>query len=252
MTASKYKTCGPVQSLSRFLKCVRDEKDATTAAGNEADFLFRGQQQDWPLLSKLAWTKWHGNVFETEQLILKEFARTSPKLRAHAADDDWDLLAVAQHHGLPTRLLDWTYSSLTALWFAVKDGPATDKKGHEVDGVVWMLKPLVKDFINFPTGSTPFNASRTLIFRPRIIADRIQAQSGIFTVHAAIGSGKKQRFIPLESNSNFSSKLVKLPVPASCFKTLKQELHVCGVNHSTLFPDLDGLCRHLTWRYTKS
>jgi hypothetical protein len=89
------------------------------------------------------------------------------------------------------------------------------------------------------------------IFRPRIIADRIQAQSGIFTVHAAIGTASNKRLIPLETNSKFSSKLVKLPIPAVKFQSLREQLHVCGVNHSTMFPDLDGLCRHLTWRYTK-
>jgi hypothetical protein len=253
MSAAKYKICAAIGSLSEFLKCVEEEKDSAVSAGNDANFIFRGQRQDRPLLPKLARAIWNGDVLETEQLILNEFRRTSPKFRSHFADDDWDRMALAQHHGLPTRLLDWTYSAIAALWFAVKDGPA--KEGEiEVDGELWMMKAALEDYINFPTKpeDTPFKGTYTRIFRPQHIADRIRAQSGLFTVHAEINTqAGPKRFIPLENSSRFSEKLVKFPIPADKFTTLRKQLDFCGVNNATMFPDLDGLCRHLEWRFTK-
>jgi hypothetical protein len=251
----KYKEYEPVSDLSAFLKYVEKEKRMEEKAGNPADFIFRGKNKNDPLLPNLALCKWHGDVFKTEKLILEEFRRITPRLTNLAVRDDWDVLAVAQHHGLPTRLLDWTYSALAAMWFAVNEGLKEDDKNKAQNGFVWILKPAKEDFINFSTytGPGPFDERRSWIFRPRVIADRIHAQSGVFTCHAAIKDHNgKDRFIALEKNSNFSSKLVKIPLRSKDFGRLRKQLDLCGVNHATMFPDLDGICRHLTWRYTVS
>jgi hypothetical protein len=80
-----------------------------------------------------------------------------------------------------------------------------------------------------------------------VIARRIAAQAGVFTVHKLIAG---TRFVPLERNRRFSAKLVKIRVPANAFPALRRELHSCGINYASMFPDLDGACRHLMWRYT--
>lgn len=260
MSKDKFEVCSEcIESVSGFLRCVEQYKGREERSGNHSDFVFRGQSVDLPLLPKLGRpsTRPNGDLLRLEQLMLEEFARSTPGFSRINVDlDKWDRLAVAQHHGLPTRLLDWTFGALPALWVAVKDGP---QMGHE-NGVVWFLRTVPADFINFgdevlPYKSTtkavtPFNLQRTRIFRPRLIAERIAAQRGIFTVHKAL-KGRQDPFLPLEKNSAFSKRLVKIHIPSESFDKLRKQLDFCGINEATVFPDLDGPCGHLTWRFTK-
>lgn len=152
-------------------------------------------------------------------------------------------MALAQHHGLPTRLLDWTYSALTALWFAVKDVPVV-KDAHSV---VWVLIPEVEDFRTDTERYGPLSNKITKIFRPKIISRRISAQSGVFTVHKINDGG---RVIKFETNREFSKKLLKINIPPDYFPAIRNRLNMLGVNSASIFPDIDGLCSHLQWRYS--
>lgn len=232
------------------MKVIEAAKHKAVDEGNESDLIFRGQPVDEPLLPRLA----RDDLLDRERIMMEEFKRTSPQLTEFACADEWDWLALAQHHGLPTRLLDWTASALAALWFAVKDPPRLDPSGNRRNGVVWIMTPIVKDFINPPDSSeSPYTGRRTRLFRPRVIGRRISAQIGLFSVHKTVKSAhsKSERIIPLETNIHFKEKLQKYPVPWRDFEILREELYACGVNHATMFPDLDGLCRHLSWRYRR-
>ncbi len=191
-----------------------------------------------------------GKLPKVEQLLLTEFSRPSLPFREFEPADEWDLLALAQHHGAATRLLDWPRSAPAALWFAVRGPPLRTDDGKRLhNGVVWVLCPLVEDFRQGVNRENPFeNKSRTLIFRPKAVSRRIVAQSGVFTVHKIIDGG---RFVPLERNSRYKSKLVKLIIPATQFSNLRKDLDMLNANAGLLFPDLDGLGEYLTWRFTK-
>jgi len=117
------------RSLSSLLAYIETLKRAELKAGNKSDFLFRGQSTDEPLIPRLARLKPRGKLLKIEQLMMAEFERQLLPFTEFEPKGAWDTLALAQHHGLPTRLLDWTYSVLAALWFCVRMKPKSDKKG---------------------------------------------------------------------------------------------------------------------------
>jgi hypothetical protein len=93
----------------------------------------------------------------------------------------------------------------------------------------------------------PLSNSLTKIFRPNFISRRISAQDGLFTIHKIV---KGDRFIPLENHMRYKSKLIKIIVPSHLYANLRKQLHQLGINYSTVFPDMDGLCHHLNWRFS--
>lgn len=230
-------------SIQGFVDLIDQEKTEAEESGNDSDLLFRGQPEDLSLRPKLARLNLRGEINNIERLIIEEFERTSLPLSEFQPEDDWDLLALAQHHGLPTRLLDWTYSALTALWFSVKDVPV-EKDAHSV---VWVLIPEVEDFRTDTERYGPLSNRITKIFRPKIISRRISAQSGVFTVHKINDGGRVIRF---ETNRKFSKKLLKIIIPPKHFPAIRNRLNMLGVNSASVLPDIDGLCSHLQWRYS--
>lgn len=243
-----------IASVGEFATQIAVIKAEQIRNNNKADLLFRGQPCDKSLLPKLGRTKTKGPLPKVERLLLKDFARASLPFREFEPKDRWDMLAMAQHHGLPTRLLDWTFSSLAALWFAVRNAPEKADDGKSVErGVVWVLCATSDDF-NINLKRSPFdNKYRTRVFRPKAVTARIVAQSGVFTAHRMHQDALTQQFsfIPLDKNSDYKSKLFKFIVEPSDFSDLRSELNMFNANASLMFPDLDGLCAHLSWRYTK-
>lgn len=235
-----------IDNVQQFVELIDDKKEKAEKSGHDADFLFRGQNKDFPLLPKIARLNLRGTIINIERLIIDEFRRTSLPLSEFKPENDWDLLALAQHHGLPTRLLDWTYSALAALWFAVKDTPF-DKNNKLENGVVWLLMADVEDFRTDTEQYGPLSNKITKIFRPKIISRRISAQSGAFTVHKINAGG---HVVSFEKHSKFKGKLQKIIIPYGQFPRIRHRLNMLGVNSATLFPDIDGLCSHLQWRYS--
>lgn len=247
----------PLKSLSQFVEYVERAKCERELGGNKGDLLFRGQPCDEPLIPKLGRLKLKGKLTNIERLMIDEFRRTSPPLTEFHPHNDWDVLALAQHHGLPTRLLDWTKSAYAALWFAVRE-PFKPRENSVAprQGVVWIFAPSVEDYLadteSLPDKERPSpfdNRDVTKIFRPKVISRRISAQSGLFTAHKIV---EKKRFVALEKNKKYMSKLTKLTILPKDFATLRKNLHMFNVNHSSQFPDLDGLAKHLQWRFSWS
>lgn len=244
MTESTYREHS-ITNIDEYIKYIGKEKTRLEKAGNHVDLIFRGQTCDCDLVPKIARLKPHGSLLDVEQLIVTDFKRKYLPFVDNKEMDEWNILALAQHHGLPTRLLDWTYSALTALWFAVKD-QAKQEDDVDKDGVVWVFSPSVDDYHKPDSDSSPYSIKETKVFRPKHVGQRITAQAGLFTVHVMRDGRGAARIDKLK---RYSSKLVKVNVKAASFTKLRKELHMLGVNHASMVPDLDGLCKHLEWRF---
>ena len=209
------------------------------------DLLFRGQREDRPLLPKLARLKYSDeeDILVAEQRMFDDFKRQALPFLDTRPSGDWDWLALAQHHGMATRLLDWTSNPMVALWFAVERAPVGD-----APGVVWVFQTSEDDHILPEDEASPFAGDRTRVFRPPHITRRIIAQSGWFTAHKYLDH--KKRFIALEKNKAYKQRLTRLRVPAHRFCDIRRALDRSGFNSAALYADLDGLSRHIEWRHS--
>jgi FRG domain len=218
-----------VEGLVRLLK---------PRSGNPK-LLFRGQNVDKPLLPKIARNRSVDieELGKLERQMLERFKKEAHNfLPGGAPQTDWDWLSVAQHQGLPTRLLDWTANALAGLWFAVCDELADETENP----VLWVLT-VQQEHLKSPSPNQDiFELRRTYVFQPYHIDRRIAAQSGWFSVHRySEGSG---RFIPLDRNKQYKTRLKKYLIPGSAIGPIRRELRLMGVTHATMFPDLSGLC----------
>lgn len=163
----------------------------------------------------------------------------------------WDILYLMQHHGLPTRLLDWTENFAVALYYALLD--AKD------ECAIWILDPYALNQemqniehveyldVGYPEGYESYFIDDRLRlindFRPQVVAVaskksniRMRSQRGVFTLHKDINK-------PLEEMCLDAIK--KIVIPMDAFPEAKQFLRLAGINEFSLYPDLDGLCRYL-------
>jgi len=212
--------------------------------------LFRGQENhEYNLVPKIGRvthtsTKSSLEVQKCENDIFEAFKRRSfPHLIGKNDNfSDWDWIALAQHHGLPTRLLDWTENPLAALWFAFEN------KRDVAYRSVWQLSVEDTGLFSGKTDGSPFDQNKTIVFQPRHISNRITAQSGWFTVHRLYDS-KKYKFFPLNMNGKYKPFLIHLKIENKLQDEIIKKLDKLGVNHYFIYPDLEGLTKYLDWKY---
>jgi len=235
-----------LKSFSDFVTLIEEASVMRAEEGSNTIPLFRGQTIDKPLLPRIARDheryKEYDDItcfpfLETEARILDEFKRRSRQYLDKEPDSEWDWLSLAQHHGLPTRLLDWTENPLVALYFALN-------KGRHA-GIVWMLTAREGVVVKPVKENDPYSQDRTKLFRPNIVSPRIIAQSGWFSLHKYMKN--EDKFLALDHHRAYRSGLKKIVVSGESTTILKH-LDACGVNASTLFPGLDGLCDFLKWQ----
>ena len=210
-----------VSTVPEFLEAILPLSTSDTV-------LFRGHRDErWLLTPKLGRTRHRTtNRLEVEKRLVNSFrAQCVPHVQRQPGND-WDLLALAQHHGLYTRLLDWTQNPLAALWFTVRDPPDID-----ADGDVCVFVPEPDDFVQKQDAS-PFEIKRTVFFQPTHLSPRIVAQQGWFSVHSYTATGSK--FSTLENLKRYRDRIHKVSIPRPAFVELRSELDRVGVNDATL------------------
>ena len=223
------------------IRAVADLAKVVRRSTSTRRLLFRGQNVVQPLLPKLVRIAKEKSIpythlLKIERQMLDRFQKESvPLIRGRSPNNTWEWLSVAQHQGLPTRLLDWTANALAGLWFAVSADP---REGDH--GVLWVLDVSIDNERSPTATENVFDLQRTFVFQPFHIDQRIVSQAAWFSVHRY--SEVHGKFVPLNRNKRFSNELTKYSIPVSRFGTIRRELRLMGVTQASMFPDLSGLC----------
>lgn len=255
-----------INSLEKYISHIREY---VTEWGDGAVAWFRGEPEvETPLLPKVFRKTLEGRVHNENQL-LQMFRMKAPTFTQEATPprgntDQW--LFLAQHVGLPTRLLDWTESALVGLYFALK----------QEKPVVWMLdpfrlnelsvtgkvgddKPHIKTYpltwfdprgriknigIENIKGAWEIGYDGlplSVAVHPTYLHPRMSAQRSVFTIHGS----KKEPLCDLIPDLI----LRKFIIEPDNISAMMNDLHILGIHESTAFPDLDGLSNELSALY---
>ncbi|WP_417594764.1 FRG domain-containing protein [Oceanospirillum sp.] len=164
------------------------------------------------------------DIYALESKMMRLFKAHSTAHISSKPSNEWEWLALAQHHGLPTRLLDWSRNPLVALFFSTIS--------HRINGAVYVLKD-VMDIVD--TDVSPYEMKDVGVYYPSHITSRITGQSGLFTSH------------PNPGEEYSSESIEKIIIKYDKKSQLITELRKYGVHRASIFPDLDGLCEDIKW-----
>ena len=229
-----------------------------------SDFAFRGMSRaDSDLTTSLV--RLGGESHELERHLLRNFRKYAAR-GSVPVDSVWNWLALGQHHGLPTRLLDWTYSPYVALHFV-----AASLARYDVDGVVWCVdyvhahrrapaplrKCLEDEGANLFTTEMLDRAARDLdgfddlgdedflvFVEPPSFDERIVNQYALFSL------GSSPSLSPDEWLGQHEELVRRVVVPAELKWEIRDKLDQANITERVLFPGLDGLSRWVARYYT--
>lgn len=172
---------------------------------------------------------------DAESYLIREFKKYAYPYLKNDPTNDYDWLVHAQHHGLPTRILDWSENPLKALFFAVED------RGFDhVDGALHVCQP---QQIGPTTGDIHYGTG-VQFFRSRYTNDRILAQEGAFSI-TYIKQENDDFETNLDVNTTELMEYKKIKIPKESKKLLRDKLNRLGINYRTIFPGLDGISKML-------
>lgn len=215
---------------------------------------YRGQSNAaWQLVPTIARSAY---TIARENALIKRFKQDAHAVLPTPPQHEWEWLFLMQHHGLPTRLLDWSENPLIALYFTIADESQTGN-----DGTLYCLNPT---FLNTKTlqlqdppaqGEFPyfgvdeeldvFLTSRIqnkpaipplAALAPRFFP-RLAAQAGVFTIFHK----EPTRALDIAHDGLC---IGKIKIPATAKPGLRKELAMLGIIRPLLFPELDSIATH--------
>ncbi|HVY48664.1 MAG TPA: FRG domain-containing protein [Minicystis sp.] len=204
-----------------------------------------------------------GDFSRMEGHLLRNFKKYARAAVRH--DSFWNWVSLAQHHGLPTRLLDWTYSPFVAMHFATVDLELFDEDAaiwcvdfveshallparlrHALDAEgsdVFTVEMLDRELPSLHELDRKVQAGLVLFFEPPSLDDRIVNQHALFSVQADVRTSLDPW---LSQNPALARKVV---IPKELKWEVRDKLDQANVTERVLFPGLDGLSSWLSRHY---
>ncbi len=202
---------------------------------------------------------------DLEYHLLRNFRKYAQVSNTEALSSDWRTMTIGQHYGLPTRLLDWTYSPFVAIHFATAELDKFNK-----DGIIWMVD-FVKVNASLPdplrselkeVGSNTFTIEMleeampsiqdfdkltrenlVLFFEPPSLDNRIINQYAFFSVMSR-ADGQLDAW--LRKHPDYYKRII---IPSDLKWEIRDKLDQANINERLLFPGLDGLASWLGRHY---
>lgn len=269
-------------SLGEVFDTIRKIRDSWNPGREEEELWFRGAPKDFSLLPSLYRPAEQKSSYD-ELTLFESFKALGAPLAPSSVLTQWDWYFLGRHHGLPTRLLDWTNSVFAALFFALEPhakkktrseidreasspGPTSFTKDSPVLWVIeartlnnWAVKratviavnealdSFLPQHVTVRSRSPKWNNQKPMAIYPHHTNARLIAQAGRFTIHGA----KKT---PLEeiASKNVAVRLAQIKMSDGAVARLWDELDTGGVTPATLLQDLDSLVRYLKYSYDNS
>jgi hypothetical protein len=268
------KTTKPIKFgkwFAQIKKLIEDSwRDQDFLKRYRTRFVFRGLSDKNYKLATALHRSGSKSLLKAEQFSLRNFKKYAHGDVVHR-DTDWHWLSIAQHHGLPTRLLDWTNSPLVALHFATCELDHFDKDGaicavnleKAKNYLPASLKKLLHSAIactinelndglqasgvkNLGQLEKKFKEDFMLFFEPPAMDGRIVNQYAVLSIMPHI---KKT---PEEWLNMHTGIWQKIEIPKEDKGTIRDILDMFNATERVLFPGLDGLTQYLKRYYGPS
>ncbi|XOV86529.1 MAG: FRG domain-containing protein [Pseudomonadota bacterium] len=231
---------------------------------HRAPFAYRGSSNaDFELNTSLM--RLGGPYQDLEKHLLRNFRKYAHNIEENTANSIWNWLTIAQHHGLPTRLLDWSYSPLVALHFATANLEAFEQDGavwkvnyqdcvaqlprklrmalDEVGGNVFTVDILADTVTSLEEFDLMSREDFFIFLEPQSLDARIVNQFALFS----IASNATLSLDTLLAQTRVSTH--KIVIPKEIKWEVRDRLDQSNITERVLFPGLDGLSAWLKRHY---
>lgn len=220
---------------------------------SNTEMWFRGQGVSSYLLKPSLFRTRNG--IDKERELFLEYERLVSGIGLKR-ENEWETLIDMQHYGVPTRLLDWTSNLGIALYFAVtssvNDIPMSlyimnplglNKLSKKNEIPVLPRNAMGLSYIDNYVNRNPFPAQYPIAVKCDNINSRVKAQSGMFTIHG--DEDNEEEIDIITALLDKKGAIYKIEISPEAYSSIKEYLDITGINDYTIFPDIQGIARHL-------